>query len=108
MNLLIKVEMLRGQSSCDVMATMSTILCHSFKGDSLVCNHSNKKSWKDSNNPHYLALLCHLIHCHVSLCDAENVIGLINLANQIAVFATSTCSKYLQGVMNSKAGAGNY
>ena len=106
MIMLRKVEMLREQSSYDVMATMKTILSHSFKGDSLVCNHSNKKSWRDSNNPHHLALMCHMIHCHTSLCDAEDVIGLINLANQVALSAASTCSKHLRSVMQSKAGAG--
>ena len=107
MNLMRKVELLRGQSSCDVMATMSTILCHSFEGDSLICNHGNKKCWKDSSNPYYLTLVCHMIHCHTSFCDVEHIIGLVNLANQIAAFATVTCSKKLKCIMQSKTGAGN-
>ena len=106
MNLMNKVELLRGQSSGDVIATMSTILCHSFKGNSLHCNHGNKKCWKDSSDPYYLALMCHLIYCHTSFCDPEHIIGLVNQANQIATFATVTCSKQLQRIMQSKNGAG--
>ena len=106
MNMMNKVELLRGQSSCDVMATMSTILQHSFVGDSLVCNHGNKKCWKDSNNPYYLDLMCHMIYCHTSFCDPEDIIGLVNISNQIAVFAAETCSKQLQSIIQSSKGAG--
>ena len=107
MNLMVKVELLRGQSPCDdVIATTSTILCHSFEGDALVCNHGNKKCWKDSSNVYYLALMCHMIFSHTSLCDAEHIIGLVNRANEIAEFATVTCSKQLQSMIRSKTGAG--
>lgn len=109
MNLMIKVELLRGQKPFDSMPIMSTILCHSFEGNSLVCNHSNSQCWKNSNNPYYLALMCHMIFCHASLYDGENVISLVNQANQIAAFgAALTHSKELQIIMQNNSQSGNH
>jgi len=109
MNLMIKVELLRGQKPIDSMVTMESILCHSFEGNSLVCNHSNSRCWKNSNNPYYLALMCHMIFCHASLSDGVNVISLVNQANQIAAFGTAIVhSKELQNFMQSKDKTGNH
>lgn len=105
MNLMSRLEIIRGQSPSDVMATMSTILCHSFEGNHLVCNHSNKQCWKDNSNPYYLTLMCHMIFCHTFTCDAD-IIPLVNLANQIAAFATVTCSKELKNLTGSKTQPG--
>lgn len=104
MKLMSKVELLRGKLPSDSMAT---ILYHSFEGNSLICNHSNKQCWKDSSNPYYLTLMCHMIFCHTSICDAEDIIPLVNLANQIATFATDVCSKELQSITRSKSETGN-
>ena len=106
MILMSKIKLLSDQSSYDIMVTMSTILCHSFERDSLVCNHGDKKCWKDSSNPYYLALMCHMICSHTSFCDPEHIIGLVNLANQISEFATLTCSKQLQIIIQSRKVAG--
>lgn len=104
MNLMSRVELLRGKLPYDAIETMSTILCHSFKGNSLVCNHASKQCWKDSSNPYYFSLMCHMIFCRTSLCDTDSVISLVDLANQITAFATVTCSKELQVIMRRKAG----
>ena len=106
MNLMSRLEITRCQSPLDVMATMSTILCHSFKGNFLVCNHGNKQCWRDISNPYYLILMCHMIFCHTHLCDEDSVIPLNDLANEIAAFATIRCSKQLESVMGNNGEAG--
>lgn len=104
LKLMSKIDLLRGQLPLVTVETMSTILSHSFKGNSLVCNHGNKQCWKNSSNPYYLALICHMIHCHTSLCDVDSVIPLVDRANDVAEFATVTCSKQLKSVVR----AGNH
>ena len=113
MNLMCRLELTRGQSPSDVMATMSTILCHSLSGNSLVCKHVDKQCckhvdkqcWKDNSNPYYLTLMCHMIFCHAYLCD-EDIVPLIDLANEIAAFATGACSKQLKIIMGSNSETG--
>ena len=104
MNLMCRLELTRGQSPFDVMATMSTILCHSLTGNSLVCKHVDKQCWRDNSNPYYLTLMCHMIFCHTYLFD--DIIPLIDLANEIAAFATGTCSKQLKIIMGSNSETG--
>ena len=108
MNLMSKLEIMRGQSPSIVVTSMHAILRHSFDGNSLVCNHGSKQCWKDSTNPYFFNLMCHMIFCHASFCDDNDIIPLVNLANQIATFAAVACSKELKSIMGSKAQTGNY
>ena len=96
---MIKIDTLRGQLIPAVtMETMSNILGHSVKGNSLTCIHDNQQCWKTHTNLHYITLLCHMIHDHASLPDTEEVVPLISLANQIVDVGVVTCSKSLHHI----------
>jgi len=96
---MIKIDMLRGQViPALTMETMSNILGHVVEGNSLTCIHDTSQCWKTHTNPHYITLLCHMIHDHASLPDTEEVVPLISLANQIIDSSVVTCSKSLHHV----------